>query len=166
MLYHECVGYDCEWRCCCLPRAGNSKLDREISSDRCSLRWSRDEVARHCDRLILFRSVQPCLLLTVTQGNRGLGLGELTFLQLSTTYTPVIAGRSVGYVLLGRSPPYALSERFRQTQIFCIWNGCRWARRRIPLVGASKPWCAARRGVVISKSSPIHHCAFLITTIS
>jgi len=37
----------------------------------------------------------------VAEDNCGLGLGELTFLQLSTTYAPVIAGRSVGYFASG-----------------------------------------------------------------
>jgi len=44
--------------------------------------------------------------------NCGLGLGELTFLQLSTTYLPVAAGRSVGCVLL-QSLRHAGSERLR-----------------------------------------------------
>ena len=95
MLYHECPGYGCE---CHGPRSVDPKPDSGISRGRCSLRWSRDEVARHFYCVILLRSVQARFLSIVAEANCDLGLGELTFLQLSTTYAPVVAGRSVGYV--------------------------------------------------------------------
>jgi len=76
------------------------ELDRGTCSGRRFLRWGRDEVARHFYCVVLFRSVQACPLLSVAEDNCGLGLGELTFLQLSTTYLPAAAGRSVGYVLV------------------------------------------------------------------
>ena len=99
MLYHECLGYDCECYYCRSHRHRNPELNREFCSGCISLRWSRDEIARHFNCVILFRSVQAYFLSTVAEDNCGLGLGELTFLQLSTTYLPVAAGRSVGYVL-------------------------------------------------------------------
>ena len=77
-----------------------------ISSGRRPLRWSGDEVARHLYCVVFFRFVEPCFLSTVTEVDRGLGLGELTFLQLSTTYAPAVAGRSVGYVF-PRNSQYA-----------------------------------------------------------
>ena len=39
----------------------------------------------------------------VAEDSHGLGLGGLTFLQLSTTYVPTIAGRSVGYAFLEKT---------------------------------------------------------------
>lgn len=67
-----------------------------------------------------------------------IGLGELTFLQLSTTYAPPsIAGHSVGYVLQ-TSVDAELILMVRQ--VFCLGNwGCR-ARRCINLVGSSESW--------------------------
>jgi len=99
MLYHECLGYDCAWFCYWPARTAYPELDWGAFLGCCSLRWSRDEAARYFYCLVLFRSVQPRFLLIVAEDNCGSGLGELTFLQLSTTYVPVIAGRSVGYVL-------------------------------------------------------------------
>ena len=76
------------------------EFDRGTSSGRRPLRRSRDEVAWNWHRLVLFWFVQAPLSVTTAEDNRGLGLGELTFLQLSTTYSPTVAGRSVGYVFL------------------------------------------------------------------
>ena len=142
------------------------KLDCGILPDRCSLRWGRDEVARHFHRVILFRSAQPRFLSAVTKGDYDTGLGGLTFLQLTTTYVPVIAGRSIGYVFLEKDKRYTLPERFQSIQIFCVRNWCCWARRRTTLVGAPKPWCTSRPGVIIGKISPVHCCDFLIATVT
>lgn len=86
-------------------------------------------------------------------------------MQLSTTYVPAIAGRSVGCVFL-ENWRYIVSEGFRQTQVFCFRNGCCWASWCIPLVGASEPRRASRCGTVISKNSSVLCCALLIATIS
>jgi hypothetical protein len=120
----------------------------------CSVRWNRNEAARHFYCLVLFRSVRPRFVSTVAEDYRGLGLGELTFLQLSTTYAPVIAGRSVGYVFL-ENQLYSGSGCFRQIQVFRFWNRCCRASRCIPLVGAPKPWCASRRRAIVSKNFPV-----------
>ena len=101
----------------------------------------------------------------MAEDNRDLGLGELTFLQLSTTYASVIAGRSVGYVLL-ENQLCSGPEGFRRIQVFRFWNRCCWASRSIPMVGAPKPWCTSRRGVIISKSLPVLCWAFLIAAVS
>jgi hypothetical protein len=100
MLYHEHAGYDCEWWCYRRPATAYPELDRGTSSGRRPLRRSRDEVARHWHRLVLFWFVQAPFVVAIAEDNPGLGLGELTFLQLSTTYVPTVAGRSVGYVFL------------------------------------------------------------------
>jgi len=42
----------------------------------------------------------------VAEDCRGLGLGGLTFLQLSTAYVPTIAGRSIGYAFLKKNHCY------------------------------------------------------------
>lgn len=101
MLCHEFLGHDCEWWYFCRTCGGYTKLGRGISLGCCFLQWSRDEVTRDFYRLVFFRSVQPFFASTVAEVNGGSGLGELTFLQLSTTYTPAIAGYSVGCVFLG-----------------------------------------------------------------
>ena len=141
-------------------------LDCGVFPDRCSLWWGRDEVARHFHRVILFRSAQSYFLLTATKGDHDTGLGGLTFLQLTTTYVPVIAGRSIGYVFLEKDRRYPWPERFQPIQIFCVWNRCCWTRRRTSLVGAPKPWCTNRPGVIISKSSPVRCYDFLIVTVT
>ena len=86
-------------------------------------------------------------------------------MQLSTTYVPVIAGRSVGYVFLG-DRRYIGSEDFRQIQVFRFRNGCCWVSWRIPLVGASEPRCASRHRTVISENPSLICCTLLIATIS
>lgn len=138
-----------------LPPAVYLRLDCGNSSGRRSLRWSRDETSWHFHRVVLFRSVQPYFLSILAEYTCGLGLGELTFLQLSTTYAPVIAGRSVGYVFLGNQR-YAATEGVRQLQTLRVWNRRSWACWGIPLVGAPKPWRTSWRGVIISKSPPVY----------
>jgi len=149
MLYHERLGYDCEWRCHACP-----KLDRGIPSGHRSLRWCRDEASGHFHRVILYRSVRPCFLTIVAEDDHNLGLGGLTILQLTTTYAPVVAGRNIGYVLFKKNQHYAWSEHFRLIQIFRVRNRCCWARWCIPLVGTPESRRAGSHGVVVGKSSP------------
>ena len=148
-----------------LSPAPTLQIRRGIPQGCCFVRWSRNEAARYFYCLVLYRSVQPRFVSTVAEDDYGLGLGELTFLQLSTTYAPVIAGRSVGYVFL-ENQLYSGSEDFRRVQVFCFWNRCCWASWCTPLVGAPKSWCASRRGVVISKTFRVLCCAFLIAVVS
>ena len=93
-----------------------------------------------------------------------LGLGGLTFLQLTTTYSPVISGRNIGHVFFKKNQRYARSERFRLIQVFRVRNRCRWAGRRTPLVGAPKPWCTAGPEFIIGKNSPV--CYTFLTSIT
>jgi len=88
-----------------LPCTVYPKLECGILSDRCSLQRGRDEAVRHFCRVILFRSVQPRFHPIVAEDNHipVLGLGGLTFLQLTTTYSPVLAGRNIGHVSSGRT---------------------------------------------------------------
>lgn len=83
------------------PMVGIQSLAAKFLLDCCFLRRGRDEVTRHFYRLVFFRSVRPCLVFTAAEVNCSLaGLGELTFLQLSTTYPPAVAGRNIGCVFL------------------------------------------------------------------
>ena len=79
--------------------------------------------------------------------NCGLGLGELTFLQLSTTYPLVTAGRNVGCVF-PESRLYAGSQR---TRYFASGTGA------AGLVGAFLWWelrnLGVRTGVGLSSVS-------------
>ena len=142
------------------------KLECGIPSDRCPVRWSGDEAARHFHRVFLFRSVQPCSLSTVAEDDHTAGLGGLTLLQLTTTYPSSIAGRNIGHVFLEKNQRCARSERFRLIQIFRVRNRCCWARRCTPLVGAPKPWCAISPGVFVGKNSTVYRCALLIAVIT
>ena len=54
--------------------------------------------------------------------SRDSGLGELSFLQLSTTYLTAAAGRNVGYVSL-KDSRLVVPDRFRRTQVFLIGTG-------------------------------------------
>jgi len=144
------------------------KLECGVPSDRCLLRRSRDEAARHFHRVILFRSVQPRFHQTVAGDNHipVLGLGGLTFLQLTTTYSPVIAGRNIGHVFFEKNQRYARSERFRLIQVFRVRNRCCWAGRRTPLVGAPNPWCTAGPEFIVGKNSPVCCYTFLTSIIA
>lgn len=69
-----------------------------------------------------------------------LGLGELTFLQLSTTYAPPsVAGHSVGCALL----VLVFVTPADIVQVFCLWDWCGRSCRRFPVVGGSGPRCPA-----------------------
>lgn len=142
-----------------LPCTVHPKRDSGIPLDRCFLQWSRDEAFRHLRRLILFWSVKPRLCSIRDTHAVSLGLGGLTFMQLTTTYAPVIAGHNVGHVFLGMNQRCTSSEWLRPIQIFRVRNGCCWARRRIILVGTPKPWCKSRPGVIISKGTASYICA-------
>ena len=148
------------------PFPAPPKPDCKTPSDRCSFQWSRDEVARYFHRVVLFRSVQSRFLFTVAGDNRHLGLGGLTFLQLTTTYAPVIAGHNIGCVFSMRTKRYTWPERFRRIQIFCVWNWCCWALRFTPLVGTAESWCATRRRVIIGKNSLIRYCTSLTASVT
>ena len=147
------------------PRTVNPDPDWGIPQGCCTFWWSRNEANWHLYCLVLVRFVQPCFLSIVAEGGPALGLGELTFLQLSTTYIPAIAGRSVGYVLL-ENRQYVGSEGFRQIQVFCFWNGGCWASWCIPLVGASEPRCASRCRTIISENFSVLCRSLLIAAIS
>ena len=90
----------------------HSDSDSGISQGYRSLRWSRDKVVWHMCCLVLFQSVQACFLSILAEDTCCLGLGELTFLRLSTIYTLTITGCSIRYVLL-EGPQCARSECFR-----------------------------------------------------
>lgn len=135
-------------------RTVNSDPDWGIPQGCCILWWSGNEVNWHLYCFVLVRSVQSSFLSIVAEDGPALGLGELTFLQLSTTYIPVIAGRSVGYVFL-QNRQYVGSEGFRRIQVFRFRNGCCRVSWCIPLVGASKPRCASRCRTVISEYSSV-----------
>ena len=97
---------------CDLLFAPALQIQRRFLQGCCSVRWCRDEAARYLYCFVFFRSVQLRFVSVVAEDNCGLGLGELTFLQLSTTYVPVLAGRSVGYVFLENQMHFG-SEGFR-----------------------------------------------------
>lgn len=58
----------------------------------------------------------------MAEDDPGLGLGELTFLQLSTTYVPVVAGRSVGYVFKRTNDVLGL-KAFDESRYFASGTG-------------------------------------------
>ena len=94
-----------------------------------------------------------------------LGLGGLTYMQLSTAYIPTIAGRSIGYAFVKKNHCYPWSQYPRQIQIFRVRNGCRWARRRIAMVGTPEPWCTSGHGIIVGKGTSIRSPTFLTTVL-
>ena len=112
MLYHECRRHDCEWWAVTVVLSFVPKPDCGISSDRRSLWWSRDEVARHFHRVILLWPVQPNSLPIVAEDYHGLGLGGLTFLQLSTTLRFDRSGSQHRVRVSREGPPLRLVSTF------------------------------------------------------